>query len=169
MKWFILRRRIIQFIIALGFYFGAQYFKIPLLYIIIFGSALGLIFGKVFCRWMCPIGFLMEIFLGLNPNEKSKNIYNYHKLGCPIAWVSGLLNRISLFTIKRDIDLCNDCGKCDKDCYVTTFNKDLSLYKNLKKSPEASFSCSRCLECVTSCPTGSLSFGVRTKKKQKIE
>lgn len=133
---------------------------IPL--IIIGGSALGIIFGKVFCRWMCPMGFMMEIMSGAVGDEKAKAMYQYHKLGCPIAWISGLLNRISLFTVGHKVAKeCRSCGVCDKACYVAKLDARYSLYITDKKNPADSYTCSRCLECVDSCPTGRLSYKVR--------
>ncbi len=134
--------------------------------ILIGGSALGLIFGKVFCRWMCPMGFLMELMSGAAGDQKTRSLYQYHKLGCPIAWVSGFLNRISLMSINsRIIKDCNECGVCDNACYIATLNKKYSLYKKHLKNPADSFTCSRCLACVDSCPTGRLTYNIRIPYK----
>ena len=134
------------------------YFKVSLLYILILGVLAGIVFGKVFCRWMCPLGFIMELMLGSDSNEKNQQLYNYHKLGCPIAWISGFLNRFSLFKIKRDASKCTDCGICDKTCYISSLNKDYSIYKDSKKNPALNYSCSKCLACVDKCPTKSLKY-----------
>jgi polyferredoxin len=45
-------------------YFTKTYFNISIWYIVLFGIGTGVIFGKVFCRLMCPIGFIMELFMG---------------------------------------------------------------------------------------------------------
>ncbi|MCK5196931.1 MAG: 4Fe-4S binding protein, partial [Spirochaetales bacterium] len=37
----------------------------------IFGSITGVIFGKVFCRWMCPIGLLMEVHRGIRDGGRA--------------------------------------------------------------------------------------------------
>lgn len=162
LKMVLTKRRVVQALMAAILYLAASYFKISILYIILFGGLLGIVFGKVFCRWICPIGFIFEsVFSKAAGNESNMQMYNYHKLGCPIAWISGLLNRYSLFKIKKDPDSCISCGKCDKACYITTFNKDYSLYNDRKFDPSAHFSCSKCLECVKECPTGSLSYKPR--------
>lgn len=106
------------------------------------------------------MGFIMELMMGNDTDAKQQQLYNYHKLGCPIAWVSGLMNRFSLFKIKRDAEKCIECGKCDKACYISTLNKDCSLYKGDKKSSSLQYSCSKCLACVESCPTNSLKYKV---------
>lgn len=135
--------------------------------ILIGGSALGIIFGKVFCRWMCPMGFIMEFLSSTVGDQKAMSLYQYHKIGCPIAWVSGFLNRISLLTIKnRIVKDCKECGVCDKACYVATVNKKYSLFKKNFKNPADSFTCSRCLACVDSCPTGRLTYNIRIPIKQ---
>lgn len=131
--------------------------------LIIIGSAIGIIWGKVFCRWMCPMGFIMELLSGAaSKDDKAKSLYMYHKLGCPIAWISGILNKVSLFTVGHRVSKeCKECGICDNVCYVSTLNNKYSLYKNDKKNPANSYTCSRCLECVDSCPTGRLAITIR--------
>jgi len=156
-------RRAVQLIaiILILFLLNAGYATLTT--IIIAGSAMGIILGKVFCRWFCPMGLMMEFMMGMSPDRKARSLYQYHKVGCPIAWISGLLNRISLLTVRRKmIKDCRNCGLCDRACYISTLNKDFSLYKNGLKNPSNSFTCSRCLACVDACPTGHLAFTVRT-------
>ena len=160
-KKIVTQRRLIQVGFAALVYFVVSYFKINLLYVILFGSALGIIFGKVFCRWMCPIGLFMEFMMGRGQN-RNMQLYSYYKMGCPIAWVSGFLNKFSLFKIKKDDSLCINCGKCDKACYISSLNSDFSLYKTNKENPSRHYSCSKCLECVKDCPVNSLSYDIGT-------
>jgi len=131
-------------------YGAVSWFGLPLLYVLAGGAVLGLLFGKVFCRWMCPIGFFIELMLGRR-GRNAEQMYMYHKLGCPIAWISGLLNRSSIFSIQHDPAACTNCGLCDTSCYISTLNKDYSHFKPGKKRPGSAYSCSRCLACVTSC------------------
>lgn len=35
----------------------------------------------------------MELIMSVSPDGKFRQMYQYHKVGCPIAWISGLLNR----------------------------------------------------------------------------
>lgn len=156
----ILNRRMIQAIIGALVFVAVFVYQFNLLYVLGVGALTGIVFGKVFCRWMCPLGFIMELLMGGSGDAKKQQLYNYHKLGCPIAWVSGYLNRFSLFKIKRDASKCIDCGKCDKACYIATLNKDFSLYNVKKKEPSSQFSCSKCLECVATCPTNSLQYKI---------
>ena len=151
-------RRIIQAIIGVILFIGIQYYHISLWYVLLAGVITGLIFGKVFCRWMCPLGFIMEVFMNINPEEKFRQTYQYHKLGCPIAWISGVLNKVSIFNISFDDSNCKHCGACDKACYISTLNKDFSLHQKDKKDPSQQFSCSKCLQCVVACPKDSLKY-----------
>ena len=159
-KGIIPNRRLIQALIGGLVLLAGLYFHISLLYVIILGAAAGIIFGKVFCRWMCPLGFIMELMLGKDSDVTQQQLYNYHKLGCPIAWISGFLNRFSLFKVKRDTSKCVDCGLCDKKCYISSLNNEYSLYKKGKKNPSLHFSCSKCLACVEGCPSKSLKYKI---------
>ena len=158
------KRRIIQLIIGGALFLLIHYFNISLWYVLILGTLTGLIFGKVFCRWMCPLGFIMEVFMNMNPEDKFRQTYQYHKLGCPIAWISGVLNKISIFKINFKASDCTHCGACDKACYISTLNTEFSLHQEGKKNPGEQFSCSKCLQCVTVCPNDSLKYNLRKFK-----
>jgi len=146
-------------IIGAGVYAAITYYNFSLLYIILAGTILGIVFGKVFCRWACPVGLLMEIIMRTFSSDKTRQMYQYHKMGCPIAWITGFLNRLSIFRISNDKSLCTDCGACDRKCYMVAVEPQrFSLYKNSKEKPDLNYSCSKCLECVVACPTGSLKF-----------
>jgi len=128
--------------------------------LILAGGLLGVILGKFFCRWMCPIGLMMDLIMGAGPQAQS-NLYMYYKLGCPIAWISGFLNRFSLFKVRRKQDACVNCGLCDKACYITKFNPETSLYKKDGINPSSYYTCSRCLECIQVCPTNALTLAIK--------
>ena len=152
-------RSVIQVILGVAIYFAIHHFQISLWWVIGFGSAIGIIWGKVFCRWMCPMGIMMEFMMKLSPSDSLKNMYQYHKIGCPIAWISGLLNKVSFYKIKLDVDACKSCGLCDKACYMPTIDEqEFSLYKPGMINPADNYSCSKCLSCVAQCPNGSLSY-----------
>ncbi|NVO02651.1 MAG: 4Fe-4S binding protein [Bacteroidetes bacterium] len=160
-KLLISKRVIILAIIGILMFLAISQFQISLWYILGLGILTGVVFGKVFCRWMCPMGFIMEIFMGRNPDSEFTHQYQYHKMGCPIAWISGYLNKWSIFRIKLNIDTCKNCGLCDKECYISTIEPNkFSLYKKEKTNPGDSYSCSKCLKCVEVCPNGSLTYKV---------
>ena len=152
-------RLAIQIVFGILVYAAVSYLQISIWLVVAFGSAIGIFWGKVFCRWMCPMGIMMEFMMKLSPDDSLKNMYQYHKIGCPIAWISGWLNKFSLYKIDVNLDTCKNCGLCDKACYMPSLEKDkFSLYKPTLVNPAESFSCSKCLQCVEKCPNGSLSF-----------
>ena len=160
-SFWIKNRLIVQTVLGIAIYFGINYFKISLWWVFGFGSAIGIIWGKVFCRWGCPLGIMMEILMKISPNDALRGMYQYHKIGCPIAWVSGLLNKVSFYKIKINHDTCINCGLCDKACYMPTLDSQkFSLYKPDMINPGENFSCSKCLQCVADCPNGSLTYKV---------
>lgn len=160
-KFIINKRIIILAILGAIVYIVISYFQISLWWILLAGAVTGIIFGKVFCRWACPMGLIMELFMGINPDGKIKQMYQYHKIGCPIAWISGALNKISLFQIKINNSTCKTCGLCDKNCYIVAMEPTkYSLYKANKKKPGNSYTCSKCLQCVATCPNGSLKYKI---------
>ena len=161
----------IGILVAIGstlFYLVSEY-HISLWWLLLTGTVTGIIFGKVFCRWMCPVGIMMEIMMGIIGN-KGTALYQYHKMGCPVAWISGWLNKYSLFKITRNPETCTNCGLCDKKCYITQIEPmNYSLYKEEKENSGISYSCSRCLECVSACPNGSLTFKPTLSRQGKRE
>ena len=154
-------RMIILSVLGVSLYLAISEYHISLWYILATGAVTGVIFGKVFCRWVCPMGLIMEMLMGLSPDGKIRQMYQYHKVGCPIAWISGYLNKYSIFRIKLNEDTCKNCGICDKKCYIVAMEpQKYSLYKPVLEKPGTSYTCSKCLECVASCPNGSLTFKV---------
>jgi len=161
LKMLVSNRMIILSILGVSLYIGISQYHVSLWFIVLYGSFLGIIFGKVFCRWVCPMGLIMEMLMGLSPDGKIKQMYQYHKLGCPIARISGFLNKYSILRIKVNKDSCINCGICDKKCYIVAMEPaKYSLYKPMLEKPGSSYTCSKCLECVASCPNGSLTYKV---------
>ena len=157
---FISLRRGIQIAVGVAIYVLIGPFGVSLGWVILAGSAAGIVFGKFFCRWMCPMGAMMEMMLGAGGGEaRQKSLYMYFKLGCPIAWAGGLLNRLSLFRVKLRPERCSGCGRCDASCYVAQLSKGASLHVQGQVNASTHYSCSRCLECVATCPTGALTIG----------
>lgn len=160
-KQLVSRRMIILSVMGALLYIGISYYKISLWYILLAGVVLGVTFGKVFCRWVCPMGLIMEIMMGMSPDGKIRQMYQYHKIGCPIAWISGWLNKFSFFQIKINQDTCKSCGLCDKQCYIVAMEPHrFSLYNPKMNKPGNSYTCSKCLKCVAVCPNGSLKYKV---------
>ena len=107
------------------------------------------------------MGLIMELMMSLSPEGKIRQMYQYHKVGCPIAWISGWLNKHSFLRIKLNEDTCKTCGICDKQCYIVAMEPaKFSLYKPKMTTPGDSYTCSKCLKCVSSCPNGSLTYKI---------
>jgi len=85
---------IILAVAGISLYLAISYLHISLWWILLAGIVTGLIFGKVFCRWVCPMGLIMELLMGMSPEGKIKQMYMYHKVGCPIAWISEVFHRV---------------------------------------------------------------------------
>jgi polyferredoxin len=161
LKILVSKRFIILSLLGVGLFLAISQFQISLWYILLAGIVLGVVFGKVFCRWVCPMGLIMELIMSMSPDGKFRQMYQYHKVGCPIAWISGLLNRYSLFRIKLNVESCKNCGICDKKCYIVAVEPaKFSLYKPKGIRPGDSYTCSKCLECVAACPNGSLKYKI---------
>jgi len=161
LKILVSKRFIILSVLGVGLFLAISQFQISLWYILLAGIVLGVVFGKVFCRWVCPMGLIMELIMSMSPDAKFRQMYQYHKVGCPIAWISGLLNRYSLFKIKLNAESCKNCGICDKKCYIVAMEPaKFSLYKPKGIRPGDSYTCSKCLECVAACPNGSLKYKI---------
>jgi polyferredoxin len=155
------KRVVILALLGGGLYYAVSQYHVSLWYVLLAGVILGVVFGKVFCRWVCPMGLIMEIMMSMSPDGKIRQMYQYHKVGCPIAWISGYLNRLSIFKIKLNNDSCKNCGICDKKCYIVAMEPTkYSLYKPAMEKPGMSYTCSKCLECVVSCPNGSLTYKI---------
>lgn len=158
------KRRLIQFFLGFAVYVSVSFFRIPLTYILIFSAITGIFLGKFFCRWMCPIGYIVESINTLIGNDARAAMSQYHKVGCPIAWIGGFFNKLSIFKIKIDPSSCINCGKCDDVCYISILNKDFSVYDKTKLDATDSYKCSKCMDCVTICPVNSIKLSTRDKK-----
>ncbi len=153
------RRRVVQAASGLALFWAIGPGGLPVLWVVYAGAALGVLFGKFFCRWMCPLGAMMELVLA-SDGERDRNLFMYFKVGCPIAWAGGLLNRLSLWRVKLRPERCTDCERCDEACYVSKLADGRSLHVAGRLNASTDFACSRCLACVGACPTGALGVGL---------
>ncbi len=160
LKRLINRRRAVQAGLGIATWFVVTRYGLSLWWVFFAAIASGLVLGKYFCRWACPMGAIMEIMLGAGGEEnKQKSLYSYFKIGCPISWAGGLLNKLSVLRVKVDESKCTHCSVCDKACYVAQLADGRSLHEGGKVNASTHYSCSRCLGCVKACPSGALSVG----------
>lgn len=154
-------KRPIQIVFSLLVFMIAAYVPNGLLYVLLASVVLGAVFGKIFCKWMCPMGLIKGIMMqNMSEDQQKSHMFNYYKVGCPISWIQGFLNKYSLFKIRKD-DACISCGKCDKVCYIPTFDQTKSVYKDKKQKAHEAFNCSKCLKCVETCPVNSLKYSFK--------
>jgi polyferredoxin len=74
------------------------------------------------------------------------------RLLCPLGAFMDIFARIGLIRLHRVDEACTSCGLCDRACL-----------QRLSVSSAASLcarDCTRCLDCVESCPTGALTLGL---------
>lgn len=154
-------RRLVQISIGALLWMALSRGWVTLTLVVVVGSLAGVVLGKFFCRWMCPLGAVMETVMGANdPDGRQRALYGYFKLGCPISWAQGLLNKVSLWRVRVEPSLCTHCNRCDRACYVAQLAPSASLHLEARPNASTHFSCSRCLQCVGACPTGALSLGL---------
>jgi polyferredoxin len=154
-------RRMVQISVGVTLWVAISNGYTTLTVVVVAGSLSGIVLGKFFCRWMCPMGAIMETLMGMNdPDGRQRALYGYFKVGCPISWAQGLLNRISFWRVRVEPSLCTHCSRCDKACYVAQLAPGNSLHLGEKANASTHYSCSRCLQCVGACPTGALSLGL---------
>ena len=93
---------------------------------------LSVFFYRPFCKWLCPLGALY-----------------------------GLCNKISVYQLQVDRELCTACGACSK-----VRKMDAELYRTPSHAE-----CIRCGECISSCPHHAItrSFSLKTTKRKKEE
>lgn len=160
----ITRRRVVQASVGAALYWAIGPGGVPLSWVVLGGSAAGIVLGKFFCRWMCPVGAVMELMTGAGGGDRTRNTYMYFKLGCPIAWAGGLLNRLSLLRVRLRPERCTDCNRCDEACYVAQLATGRSLHAAGQVNASTDYTCSRCLACVGACPTGALTIGLAGRR-----
>ncbi len=153
-------RRLVQALLGIALWLVVTRYGISLGWVLLGATISGVVLGKYFCRWVCPMGAIMEVMLGAaGEGTKQKNLYSYFKVGCPISWVGGLLNKISALRVRVDESQCHHCGACDTACYVVQLSGGRSLHEVGRVNASTHYSCSRCLSCVKACPSGALSVG----------
>lgn len=71
---------------------------------------------------------------------------------CPLGAMLGLLSFSPVFAIRRDVNKCNNCQKCLKDCHGAC-----DPHATLKTSE-----CMVCMNCIYDCPEDAIKYGLPT-------
>lgn len=127
-----------------------------------------------YCEWLCPFKTVTEfvkitsfktlvqtvifiaLFLALVvvlPILTRRRIQC--GLFCPFAAFQSLFNKINVFDICIDTELCKNCTKCIREC--PTF----SLNEESVKAGHTLMSCTKCGQCVDSCPRGAVRYHIK--------
>lgn len=119
-----------------------------------------LVFGRLFCMYICPIGDIMGIF------SKKAHCANF----CPLGLCLGQVARASLYKIRIDHARCagkkvagwasapeTECSACGDSCRAGAIDA-----KTLKVDPAR---CISCLDCVRGvCPKDAISYSPPLKE-----
>lgn len=94
--------------------------------------------------------FLMTLLFDLMVTRRG-----FCRYVCPGGALYSLLGRYRIFRIKRNVETCNDCAKCNVVCQ---FGLD-------PLQDDFGMECNNCTACIAVCPTDALSFTVNFKDK----
>ena len=76
---------------------------------------------------------------------------------CPVGTVLGFFSRFSLFAPVINTEKCRNCGLCGKQCKASCINM---------KEHEIDYSrCVACMDCISTCKDGAISYGRRSPIK----
>ena len=85
-----------------------------------------------------------------------KNGRTYCNTICPVGTVLGFLSRYSLLCITIDKNKCNKCGLCSRKCKASCING---------KEHKVDYSrCVACMDCISTCTHGAVSYTLRRPK-----
>lgn len=127
----------------------------------------------VFCKWICPVGTIeggiplavmqpaLRSQLGLLFGWKLSIAAliiglaiivsrPFCKNLCPLGWMLGIFNKVSVVNLELKKDKCVTCGVCANTCPM-----DIDPVHALK-----SIECIRCMRCKKSCPTKAIQIRV---------
>ncbi|MFO7610916.1 MAG: 4Fe-4S binding protein [Clostridia bacterium] len=137
--------------------------------------------SPAFCKYICPAGtlegalplmiadpglldnagwlFVLKVSIAIAVVAVSMILFRpFCRILCPLGAIYGWMNKVSLYQMEVDSDLCIQCGRCTRQCRL-----DVEIYRN-----PASAECIRCGECKPVCPTNAISSGIRFRKKEEV-
>lgn len=136
----------------------ALYFAIPAFIITIAGA---IVFRFFWCKYLCPLGALSNIFLNVIPVGAAILLYiaaNAMGAGISLVWLVAVIVLIGLLTevigmrsyglpltkITRNEQTCTNCHLCEKKCPQGI---KITEYKSVNH-----IDCTLCTDCIYSCP-----------------
>lgn len=142
-----------------------------LLGVMLFSAAL---LSPVYCDWICPFKavteferitsfqvvvktvIFMSLFIGLVvilPFLSGRRIQC--GLFCPFAAFQSLTNKINIFDIRIDPEVCKNCKKCIKECPTFSLDEESMLKGHTRMS------CTKCGKCVDNCPREAVTYHIK--------
>lgn len=89
-----------------------------------------------------------------------RNGRTYCNTVCPVGTVLGFLSRFSLFKPVIDLEKCNGCGLCARNCKSACINS---------KEHKIDYSrCVACMDCLEKCHQGAISYTFRRPATAKV-
>lgn len=160
--------------LTVGKYVVLVVFVIAMPYILYLTTGLG---SPAFCKYICPAGTLeagiplvlmnedLQSIIGFIFNWKMtllaifllSAIFVYRafcRFICPLGALYSFFNRIALFGVRVDDDICIHCDACVRFCKM-----------DVKEVNDRE--CIRCGECIAVCPVNAISFYRRNKHENK--
>lgn len=77
---------------------------------------------------------------------------------CPVGTLLGFVSRFSILAPKINVEKCNGCTKCAKNCKSSCINPQEHSIDYSR--------CVACMDCLNNCKQGAISYGLRTKKAE---
>jgi ferredoxin-type protein NapH len=147
-------------------------FPWAILVLVIVGTAISL--APFYCEWLCPFKTVTEfpavtslrtavqfgifttlfaalvVILPLLTKKRTQCAFF-----CPLGPVQSLANKINIFELKTDPELCVSCGLCEKACPVMAIERGAGGIR------QVSMYCSRCGACADVCKKGAVRFRIK--------
>ena len=80
---------------------------------------------------------------------------------CPVGTILGVFAKYSVFKPHFDLEKCNSCGLCEKNCRCSAIDAKNHVIDYSK--------CVTCFNCVSGCKRGAMIYGVRLENSKNIE
>lgn len=76
---------------------------------------------------------------------------------CPVGTLLGWISRFSLLRPVINLDKCNGCRKCERNCKASCINAKEHVIDMSR--------CVACMDCIGNCSTGAISYGIRKRQE----